>query len=612
MRWKPTWILLGVAATLFLFIALFERRLPDPNTPPPRLLAFKPAEITNIHLRLTNQLILTASRTKPGALWNLSFPISYRARDHAIEPLLRALSEAVPHTEISAQELKAGKRTIAEFGLDVPQAILTLQHHGQRIEILFGSKTPVGDGVYAQVLNQSPIYILSAEFVNALPRSKDDWRDLSLLAHTGFQMNRIEIGSPGRGFTVDINRATQKYLLTKPIVARADPAKLEALLQKLIYAQATQFITDNPRADLEAYGLQPPQAELVFLVGTNEYSVQFALQFGKSPTNDPANVYVRRLSTTNIVLAPRTVLEALQISHNDMRDLHLVNFAPNAVEAIEVAGDENFTVRRQTNGTWMITDPKAEPADTNAVREWLGLLSRLEGTVEKEVVTDFKTTYDLNPPSRRYLLKGASTNAGGTAAEHLMAELDLGSVQDNKVFARRPDEATVYILAKADVMRLPRAAWQLRNRQVWSFTTNQIHRLTVRYRGQTKTLQRSPNAIWSLVEGTGIIPSFNPVLEETMFHLGELRVNAWVAKGDTNRARFGFTDLSDRIAIELRNGEKPTILVLEFGRTGISPTQYPYALAETDGQTWIFEFPVELYMNEVVRYLFNSLFRDGH
>ena len=611
MRWKPTWILLGIAAVLFAFIVLFERRLPDPNTPPPRILAFKANEVTNLHLRWTNQLILTASRTKPGALWNLSFPISYRARDHAIEPLLRALAEAVPHAEISAQELKAGKRSIAEFGLDVPQATLTLQHNGQRIEILFGSKTPVGDGVYAQVLNQSPIYILSAEFVNALPRSKDDWRDLSLLASAGFQMNRIEIRSPGRGFTVDINPLAQKYLLVKPIDARADPAKLKALLQKLMYAQATGFITDNPRADLEAYGLQPPQAELLFSTN-NPYAVQFALQFGNSPTNDPANVYVRRLATTNIVLAPRAVLEALQISHDHVRDLHLVNFAPNAVEAIEVAGDENFTVRHQTNGTWMITEPKAETADTNAVREWLDLLSRLEGTVEKEVVTDFKTPYDLNPPIRRYLLKGASTNAVGATAEQLMAELDLGSVQDNKVFARRPDEATVYSLAKADVMRLPRAAWQLRNRRVWSFTTNQIHRLTIRYQGRTKTLQRSPNATWSLVEGMGVIPTFNPVLEETMFRLGELRVNAWVAKGDTNRETFGFTDLSDRIAIELRNGEKPTILVLEFGRRGISPTQLPYALAETDGQTWIFEFPIELYLNDVVRDLFDPLFRDGH
>ncbi len=608
MRWKPTWILLGVSAALFIFIVLFERRLPDANPPPPRLLAFKASEVTNIQLRLTNQLILSAARTKAELPWTLSFPVSYPARQHAIQPLLQALTEVVPHAEISQQELKAGKRTVAEFGLDVPQATLTLQHQGQRTEILFGSKTPVGGGVYAQVLNQSPIYILSADFVTALPRTYNDWRDLALLASAGFQMNRIEVRSPGRGFTVDINPASKTYSLTKPIVARADPTKLEVLLQKLISAQVIKFITDSPRADLESYGLQPPEAELLFLVGTNEqYSTQFAVQFGKSPTNDPANVYARRLTTTNIVLVPRVVLDALQISHGEVRDLHLMTFPADMVDSIEMAGDESFAVRRQTNGTWMITEPKTEPADTNAVREWLDLLSRLEGTVEKDVVTDFTAPFGLNPPSRRYLLKSATTNTAGLATDQLLAELDLGRVQDNKVFARRPDEATVYSLARQEVLRLPRAPWQLRSRRVWSFTTNQIHRVSVRHRGQTKTLQRNPTGSWSLVEGTGMISTVNPALEEIMFRLGELRANAWVDKGDTNRLLFGFTESSDQIRIELRNGEKPQALLLEFGRAGLSPTQLPYALAVVDEQTWIFEFPPTLFF-EVVRDLFQPLF----
>jgi hypothetical protein len=157
------------------------------------------------------------------------------------------------------------------------------------------------------------------------------------------------------------------------------------------------------------------------------------------------------------------------------------------------------------------------------------------------------------------------------------------------------------------VLRLPRAAWQLRSRRVWSFTTNQIHRVTVRHHGQTKTLQRSPSATWSLVEGTGIVPTVNPVLEEIMFRIGELRASAWVDKGDISRLVFGFTETSDRVTIELRNGEKPQTLALEFGRPGFSPTQLPFALAETEGQTWIFEFPPTLYF-QVVRDLFQPLF----
>ena len=154
--------------------------------------------------------------------------------------------------------------------------------------------------------------------------------------------------------------------------------------------------------------------------------------------------------------------------------------------------------------------------------------------------------------------------------------------------------------------KLPHAAWQLRDRRVWSFTTNQIHRVTVLYRGHARTLQRSANASWSLVEGVGVVPTANAALEETMHRLGELRAAIWVAKGETNRALYEFAEDSHRLTIELKTGDKPQVLTLEFG--GHSPTQLPYALAVVDGQTWIFEFPRKLYI-EVLRDLFSPMFQ---
>ncbi len=609
MNWKSTWVLLGLATGLFAFIVLVERRLPTTDTPPARLFSFKAAQVTNLQLRLTNQILLRVERARPGALWNYSFPIAYPAKVHAVEWLIQSLEEAVPLTVIPKQELDASRRTIAEFGLDVPQASLTLQHDGQRTEVLFGAKTPVGDGVYVQVLNQPDIHVLNVEFSTRLPRNFQDWRDLTLLAPV--RMNRMEVRSPGRGFTVDIDETGSAFVISKPIVARADPTKVIALLQKLFTAQVTQFVTDSPRADLDQYGLQPPQAEATFLVGSNDqYTVQFALQFGTSPTNDPSVVYARRLTTTNIVLVPKTVLDAVQISHGDVRDLHLATFAPNAVDSLEVIGSnagESFVVRRQTNNTWAVTEPQAATADLLAIAEWVDAMSRLEGTVEKDVVTDFETPYKLATPARRYLIKSAITNGTGIVSNRVIAQVDLGGAQDKKVFARRGEETTVYSLSREEVSRLPREGWQLRDRRVWSFTTNDISRVTVRYNDRTRTLQRSGAATWSIAEGQGIVPSVNPAMEEIMFRLGNLRAGVWAARGEDKRAPFGFTGNPSRITIELKNGDKPQTRFIEFGRPGISPTGLPYALTEMDGQTWIFEIaPATLYF-EIVRDLLNPL-----
>lgn len=609
MNWRSTWLLLGLTAGLFAFIMLVERRLtPDAPAPAPRLFVFKRTEVTNIQVRLTNQLILRVERAGPDAPWRLSLPIPYPAKNHAIDQLLESLEGLVAATEIPQSELKSGKRTLAEFGLDVPHATVTLQHEGQRTEVFFGARTPAGEGLYLQALNQSSIYVVGADLLNRLPRSHDDWRDIALFSSVGFPVHRMEIRAGTRGFTLDLDRTNGNFVLTRPTRARADRAKVFALLDKVVNTRVVQFVTDNLRADLEAYGLQTPEAEVLFLVGSNnQYSVHLGAQFGKSPTNDPTVVYARRLSETNIVLVPRAALEAVQISQADVRDLHLVTFAPTAVDAIEVIGSESFTVRRQTNATWLIGDASSTLADTNAVRDWLADLSKLEGAVEKDVVTDFANPYGLAEPLRTYVLKTTVTNATGTASNRIIAELHLGfaNPQTKRVFARRPDEATVYSLAQTDVARIPYETWQLRDRRVWSFTTNQIHRVGIRCQGRTRTIQRNANASWTIVEGEGILSNYS-ALEETMFRLGELRATAWVNRGDDKRSLYGFTNGCDRVVIDLKNGDKPASLILEFG--GPSPNQLPYALAVVDEKTWILEFPPKLYF-EVRRDLFLPMIR---
>ena len=207
MNWKPTWLLLGLAAGLFAFIVLIERRLPDQSAPPARLLSFRATEVTNIQLRLTNQLLLRVERTNAAAPWQITVPLVYPAQPHAIEWLIQSLEAITSQTDISAAELKSSRRTAAEFGLDIPRATLTLQHAGQRTEILFGARTPVGDGVYVQVLDQPDIHVLPAELAERLPRSHNDWRDTTLMSITSF--NRMEVRSAGRGFTIDINQTNQ-------------------------------------------------------------------------------------------------------------------------------------------------------------------------------------------------------------------------------------------------------------------------------------------------------------------------------------------------------------------------------------------------------------------
>src|SRR5206468_3807678 len=83
-------------------------------------------------------------------------------------------------------------------------------------------------------------------------------------------------------------------------------------------------------------------------------------------------------------------------------------------------------------------------------------------------------------------------------------------------------------------------------------------------------------------------------LDEAMFRLGQLKAGVWVAKGEESRALYGLTEDGYKMIIELQNGDKTNAVSLEFG--GVAPSNYHYALATVEGQSWIFEFPLHPYM----------------
>lgn len=604
-RWRTTWSVFGLALALFAFIALFERGS-RPGGADARaslaLPAFRAADVTNVTLRFTNELLLRVERTNGASPWELIDPIRYPAQTHAIERVLRQLETLVPRTRISQEEMIAARRTPAEYGLDLPQATLTLQLQGQRRELHFGKRTPVGDQVYMQTSQDPSVFTGPAEIFDRLPRAANDWRDTTLIHFQDIQATRFEVRSPGRGFALEVDQTNRVLALTKPTPARADPDRVVQLIRKLGDAQVLKFINDNPRADLEPYGFQPPEAEFVAGFGTNDILV---VQFGKSPTNDPTTVYARRLAQTNIVLVPKDLLEFLQRPHSWLRDHHLMSFNPATVESVEViGGTENFVVRRQTNGTWIAGAAAPVVVDTELMKDWLDAMTRLEGSVEAEVVTDLKTVYNLNPPARQFVVRAAVTNSAGAVSNRVVAELHLGAVQGEKVFGRRPDEASVYALDTRDVTRLPYELWQLRDRRVWRFTTNQVARLTAQYHGQSRTHQRSPGHLWNLAAGSQGVLNNPPAIEETVHLLGELRADTWVAQGDKLRPTYGFKENDDRLVIELKNGDKPQTFTLEFGDR--APNNVPYALAQVDDQPRIFEISPHLYLR-IVRDFFYPL-----
>jgi hypothetical protein len=499
-----------------------------------------------------------------------------------VTTFLEGLEKLVPITHISASEIRARKQTSADFGFDSPPVVIALERGEERRELRFGARTPAGDQVYVEVVGQPGYSVVGAEILDRLPRTRHDWRDAALFHLGEDPVDRFEVVRPGAGFVLELDPTNQLWRLTSTS-HRADQIQVRQLLDKIRAARAIEFVTDDPRADVEPFGLQTPEFEVTLASGPTVQKVQF----GRSPTNDPTRVYARIASHTNVVLAPKNLVDLLATPYAELRDRQLAAFAPELIDLVEVRAEDTFVARRMTNGQWIAGDV---PADPLFVAQWLQRMSQLQAAeFVKDVVTDF-APYDLAPPQREYVLRTAVTNAEGVTNVGV-AQLAFGTNgTSDRVFARRADEDSVYSIRRQEYTYMPAAAWQFREQRIWTFTTNQVTKISVIQDGEVREVLRQPGGEWVRVKGVAEVNSF--AFEELALRLGELSTFMWLGRGENARAGFGFTTNAPRLLVELR-GEKPQTLTIEFG--GRSPLLRPYALTVLDGQPTVFEFPWVLY-----------------
>jgi len=414
-----------------------------------------------------------------------------------------------------------------------------------------------------------------------LPLTATDWRDPFLFRFDG-RINTIKSRSGNKGFT--LVHTNGSWRLPQ---ARANNTRIAELLQKTVEIQVAKFETDDPQADLEQYGLQTPEMELSFAYDTN---VLADLLVGRSPTNDPSVVFAKLRDQSSIFRVAKESLVDWRASATNFIDRHLVNLSTNEIPQIaqiDVRGEDSFSLQRKGD-SWLMPAAPDFPVDSGLVQDVLKLLSNVEVDIEKDVVTDF-APYGLATPALDYTLQKA-----GSPSNSILAQINFGTNQSGRVFARRLDEYsdTVDSMPPDKYERLPRASWQFRDRRIWNFKTNEIVSVTVHQHGKERKIIRNAKGEWSFAPGSqGIINTF--AFDEAMYRLGDLTAVFWVSPDEKDPEKYGFKKNDHRVTIELKRNGKPEILSLDFGDFSEFGTRY--SAIELNGARAIFEFPWPLF-----------------
>jgi hypothetical protein len=344
MNSRTTWHLVGVALALFALILLLERgRSVTPQGPPeaPPLLAnFDPNQVTSIEVNRSNQVI-HVDRTMTG--WQLS-PPPYPVAPGTVENLLQTLSAARQHTVITPQQIAAQPDGLAAFGMAPARAIVTLALGTNRLTLNLGGDTLIGQHVYAQIVGSPGLFVTDARLLSTLPAKATDWRDLALVLDNPV-FDRLSVTNSGRVLQVQKNRTNQTWRFTGLMEARASTIQVQLLVQDLLRARIHRFVTDDPRANLDLYGLQTPALQVALANGTNDV---FQVQFGKSPANDANLLYAKRPNHPSIFLVPKQgLVEGLDRPLSFYRDRSLISFPTNAgIDRIDIRTEEKISLQR--------------------------------------------------------------------------------------------------------------------------------------------------------------------------------------------------------------------------------------------------------------------------
>ncbi len=590
MQSRSTVLLVLLALGMFGYIVFFEwpggRDVPQQELVRRVFPELKVDEVTALSVTRSN-LTIRLERSPGGAGWHLVGP-EYPAQGWLVESFLSSLAELQRNAVLEKSDLEAEQGGLAALGLEPPLAAVVVESGSERFGFSMGGRTLLGKTMYMRLAGRETVEVVGAGPLERLPAGVAAWRDPRFLFLAGLEFDRLQLRSANREYGLQRDGVTSRWRLVSPRSARADHARVEQLLQQLQAAQIGAFAAEQGVADLEPFGLAKPQAGLVFMRGTNTV---LSVDFGNSPTNATELVFARRSSPEGLVLVSRELVDAVAVPYAEYLDYRLVDRPVERLEKVSIAGDESFALVRGTNGVWGLAETTPRPADPGLVGSFLEQLSKLRVVeVAKEVVIDLDLpNYGLAEPRRSLTLQWA---VDGGEKDVPSLRLDFGSVQDRRVFARRSDEVPVYTLAQEDFFSLPSAAYELRDRRLWEFATNEVVGVSLMVGGATNRIIRSSGGQWSIAPGSqGMVNTF--AMEEAMHRMGGLRARFWVDQGLDKLPDYGITQRDHRVAIDLRQGGELKTLQLAFGAN--SPSGGPFAATKLEGVVTVFECPLDVF-----------------
>ncbi len=431
------WIIILVAIGGYSYLdkehTRVEEKRKDEAT---RLLPFTPIEVLSVVLKKGDRVI-EFERWEKG--WKIIKPIEVKADDEAIEKFLGYVTDSRNDADYVMDQDPTPERLV-EFGLAKPSLFVTLKV-GKALTphtIIFGDRAPTKGVAFAMLEGQKPVYRVLADARAQADHDVRYFRDKTVLRLNPIMIDQMVIKRPDTSITFKLPM-DGRWVIEKPIRARANHVKVFELLGKFKNAEVKEFIAET-KDNLAQYGLDKPKIQLLcWLSGDSSPTVTINIG-NRSPAK--RGYFVSMSDRNNVFLLEDKIIDAIPHHPNDLRSRDLFFLDAAELKRVEI--------RRKAKSTVLVKDRDSEWRRNNVDGEKIdfNMFNRFIGDLTQEKIEDFVSN-DMSRLQEFGLVSPAIKLLIWPEESPVPLSLSVGSKTPagNQVYARIGDNQDVIALS---------------------------------------------------------------------------------------------------------------------------------------------------------------------
>ena len=410
------------------------------------------------------------------------------------------------------------------------------------------------------------------------------------------QINKIEIKKEKDSIIIE-KVDEENWKMLKPLQLRADKAEVKDILSQFEFLGKIGTLKESEieNFDLKNYGLDKPQITIDLwekggrTLADAEKTVEddkskYTVFIGDKISAGQNDIYISVEGEKDIFVVRGKLLEKVGKDVNDLRNKWAFEFDKDAIERVKIQGSsKEAIICSKEDQLWWMSQPIVDRADRERIKGLLNELKNLE-IAKTDFVSDDKDDipkHGLDKP-RLTVSIGYKDN---------VQSILLGHNLDNKVYAKRDDESSIFLVHDVVIRDFDLEPNDLRDRQLLRFDsigTYGIEQIKLRYPDTTLSMEKTKQYDWIIKTPTETLADRDTV-REFVERIKDIQIQEFVDDSGKNFDKYGLDKSSIEISVFRKIGEGETVKFM----VGKSDENGGLCYVKREGEDAVYSVPTE-------------------